>query len=235
MEEQLLLSCKDEMECRYCLQSDNIEDMVAPCRCTGSSKYVHQKCLREWFEKSNNAIVIPGKFNQFNTYSCEICHANYTVKMKERKPKESLNCTIAKYIFVITIGLVGFYIGIGSLMVRTRTDVFSYMSDMGYWYNLIFNGFCMTHLVIGLFYIIAGLLMSFSGPCYCFCFPSMNMGTNSDGFIVVIFMIIFIGIVVSVLMIYFDVISRIVQRHKNNLIDICEFSQYIEPSAPEIV
>ena len=35
-------------ECRICLQSDDQDDMIAPCLCSGSSKYVHRSCLDRW-------------------------------------------------------------------------------------------------------------------------------------------------------------------------------------------
>jgi hypothetical protein len=35
-------------ECRICFDDGNQDDMIAPCRCSGSSKYVHRKCLDTW-------------------------------------------------------------------------------------------------------------------------------------------------------------------------------------------
>lgn len=34
-------------QCRFCLEIDG-SDMVSPCACSGSSKYVHEACLRRW-------------------------------------------------------------------------------------------------------------------------------------------------------------------------------------------
>ena len=42
------------MECRICLEKDNIEDMISPCLCRGSCKYIHRECLHKWFELSDN-------------------------------------------------------------------------------------------------------------------------------------------------------------------------------------
>jgi RING-variant domain len=44
----------DEKTCRICLQDDNDDDddephdLIAPCRCKGSSKWVHRHCLDQW-------------------------------------------------------------------------------------------------------------------------------------------------------------------------------------------
>ena len=34
------------MECRICLTDDNnLGDFMVPCKCIGTNKYIHQKCL----------------------------------------------------------------------------------------------------------------------------------------------------------------------------------------------
>ena len=39
----------DENFCRICLEEeDNINSLISPCRCSGSSKYVHIQCLQNW-------------------------------------------------------------------------------------------------------------------------------------------------------------------------------------------
>lgn len=35
-------------QCRYCLEDDNLENLVSPCQCNGTSKYIHAKCLDTW-------------------------------------------------------------------------------------------------------------------------------------------------------------------------------------------
>jgi hypothetical protein len=36
-------------ECRFCLETDALENLLAPCLCNGSSKYVHNDCLMRWY------------------------------------------------------------------------------------------------------------------------------------------------------------------------------------------
>jgi hypothetical protein len=50
--------CSKVRECRYCLQGGGI--MVAPCNCSGYTKWVHVACLAEWHHKKDS-------------YTCEIC------------------------------------------------------------------------------------------------------------------------------------------------------------------
>ncbi|KAG7338913.1 ring-variant domain containing protein [Nitzschia inconspicua] len=43
--------------CRICLEEDAIETMIAPCKCKGSSKWVHRDCLDEWrLQESDRAF-----------------------------------------------------------------------------------------------------------------------------------------------------------------------------------
>ncbi|CAN6483213.1 unnamed protein product [Victoria cruziana] len=37
----------DQIQCRICLETDG-RDFIAPCRCKGTSKYVHRECLDHW-------------------------------------------------------------------------------------------------------------------------------------------------------------------------------------------
>lgn len=39
---------KQQKQCRICLEEDHPEDMIAPCKCKGSSKWVHRACLDQW-------------------------------------------------------------------------------------------------------------------------------------------------------------------------------------------
>lgn len=58
--------------CRICLQEEvDMTTLISPCRCSGSSKYVHIGCLNEWRRTSRN----PSALTQ-----CEICSTTYNVR-----------------------------------------------------------------------------------------------------------------------------------------------------------
>ncbi len=40
-----------EPECKFCLQEDKITNLISPCKCDGSMKYVHTKCLDMFHKK----------------------------------------------------------------------------------------------------------------------------------------------------------------------------------------
>ena len=69
-----------EKTCRICLESNNINNMIYPCKCNGTSKYVHKKCLQKWISQTHNIIA---------KYRCMEC--NYQYKHKSNYSQMS-NC-----------------------------------------------------------------------------------------------------------------------------------------------
>lgn len=41
---------KGESVCRICLSEDSEQDnpMISPCKCSGTMKFIHLECLKEW-------------------------------------------------------------------------------------------------------------------------------------------------------------------------------------------
>ena len=50
-------SAQNELICRFCLEPDVISNLISPCSCTGSSRYVHLRCLRIW--QTSNSLDNP--------------------------------------------------------------------------------------------------------------------------------------------------------------------------------
>lgn len=63
-----------EMICRICFTGSTDEgtefEMLAPCLCKGSTKWIHRSCLDKW-RKTN--------LNHTNGHMCEICHHPYAI------------------------------------------------------------------------------------------------------------------------------------------------------------
>lgn len=59
-------------------KSNSKNPLIAPCDCTGSSKWVHLECLREWLERNmteyrtENCVTRVYKIN-----SCEVCQTKF--------------------------------------------------------------------------------------------------------------------------------------------------------------
>ncbi|EAR85128.1 FHA domain protein (macronuclear) [Tetrahymena thermophila SB210] len=70
--------------CKICLseQADSDNPFVNPCKCTGSMKFVHIKCIQYWVRskiqssyQNQNCIVLLSKF-----FECELCKTKYHFK-----------------------------------------------------------------------------------------------------------------------------------------------------------
>ncbi|CAE8656570.1 unnamed protein product [Polarella glacialis] len=56
-----------EAQCRICHSSAELAELLAPCICSGSIRYVHSDCLEAW-----------RRTNRKNAVSCSICNARYS-------------------------------------------------------------------------------------------------------------------------------------------------------------
>lgn len=64
-----------ERTCRICLGSDEREEMIAPCRCMGTARWVHRGCLDEWRAQER----VPLAFTQ-----CPTCRFQYVTSVLEK-------------------------------------------------------------------------------------------------------------------------------------------------------
>lgn len=67
---------KEERICRICLNEENseINPLINPCRCSGSMKWIHLKCLRKWLfnkvELVEDEII---RIYAWKDLNCELC------------------------------------------------------------------------------------------------------------------------------------------------------------------
>lgn len=66
------LSLNNEYKCRICIDlGDADTKMCAPCLCTGSVKYIHVTCLKEWIKEKRSI-------------KCELCGSTYKKKVRTK-------------------------------------------------------------------------------------------------------------------------------------------------------
>ena len=63
-----------------CVAADDPRALIAPCRCTGTLKYVHQGCLRRWLRRQPDTAL----------WRCEICGEPYRFQVEFRPAYEFL-------------------------------------------------------------------------------------------------------------------------------------------------
>lgn len=60
--------CADCAECRVCHEDDSMAPLIAPCRCCGTIKFIHEECLDNWRRTS-----------QKNATYCSVCQTTYKI------------------------------------------------------------------------------------------------------------------------------------------------------------
>ncbi|KAM3138420.1 hypothetical protein pb186bvf_009506 [Paramecium bursaria] len=87
--------------CRICLENevDTTKQIITPCKCKGSTGFVHEQCLKTW-------IVTQTK--QFSTV-CEICKFEYNIQIKKRKvcmPRKVCKANVENLLALICLTFV---------------------------------------------------------------------------------------------------------------------------------
>lgn len=63
-------------DCWICYDSDRMDPLIQPCKCTGDVSSVHHECLRRWLAESC------GKSREHMT--CKVCSSPYKVEETNR-------------------------------------------------------------------------------------------------------------------------------------------------------
>ena len=56
-------------ECRICLEEDTVENLISPCECKGTHRYVHGDCLSEWRKRFSRMHV--------HRHYCSVCKRQF--------------------------------------------------------------------------------------------------------------------------------------------------------------
>mmetsp|Transcript_6270 Transcript_6270/g.9113 ORF Transcript_6270/g.9113 Transcript_6270/m.9113 type:complete len:428 (-) Transcript_6270:49-1332(-) len=131
---------QENKTCRNCLGgAENGTDFIAPCMCSGSSKYVHRHCLDQWRVLSNN----PRSFHH-----CDVCNFKYRTKVEKSPIPAKAYC---KYGTLICLDLFIFFVLI-ELLVGLSIGLYILLDRYGiHLSNSIFRG-----LPLSVSYIIGG-------------------------------------------------------------------------------
>ena len=97
-------------KCRICLEfqdesdSRQSDDLISPCNCRGTQKYVHKLCLAQW---QRVAILQP---NPRRAYECSVCKTPFSFKPKEKFQKKLLRMLLpplwARQFLVASFGIL---------------------------------------------------------------------------------------------------------------------------------
>jgi len=87
--------------CRICLDSEDPASLVAPCKCSGSQRLVHKRCLQQWVA---TYTLQPGSspYHPLNTYVCPVCRGFF-----QHRAEKELRLVSVFWTVVIGLMLVG--------------------------------------------------------------------------------------------------------------------------------
>ena len=85
--QKALQETKDVNICRICQSEDNtLEDpLISPCKCAGSIKYIHAKCMQEWYKSK----LVSRCIRNTSSYSirgleCELCKQRFSMSIEHK-------------------------------------------------------------------------------------------------------------------------------------------------------
>ncbi|CAG9325983.1 unnamed protein product [Blepharisma stoltei] len=67
-------SPRSQISCRICLDSSRRDELIAPCKCKGSLKFVHKSCLKQWLD------ACPKQDDE--AHFCELCKCKLDIKFR---------------------------------------------------------------------------------------------------------------------------------------------------------
>lgn len=74
----------EKLPCRICLSDQQTPEdpLISPCKCAGTMKFIHLKCLREWLQSRLN-IKQSGSIVSYywKSLDCELCKENLPSKV----------------------------------------------------------------------------------------------------------------------------------------------------------
>ena len=118
-EETIYEIIQPNKECRICFENYETVDneLIYPCYCSGTSKYVHRECLEKWRE----ANVDNDAYRR-----CRECHARYKIKYKNIVEYYFFSNETIDYFFkysnIVTINAIMFFFGSTVRIFDNYTD-----------------------------------------------------------------------------------------------------------------
>lgn len=70
-------------QCRFCLEDDLQQNLIAPCICTGSGRYVHSRCVFQWYTHNPSKGMM-----------CQVCQTTLATRNSHTIEKHPLEGTL---------------------------------------------------------------------------------------------------------------------------------------------
>ncbi len=135
------------VSCRICLEEYSLEDtddnvfkkelimkeLVSPCKCSGTSKYVHIQCLDTW---RKNSLI--------HYLKCNTCNDLYNIFFDKRYFKKLFKLSISTFIITFFLAYIPYYykffwLGSGYYFVNQFITLPNQAIDFNFSFNNIIN------------------------------------------------------------------------------------------------
>jgi hypothetical protein len=114
---EILFPKLDMSNCRICFDI-GMNPLIQACRCNGSSRFVHEICLKQW---------ITTKYTQLDNAQCEICLYKYTIIIEETSKcsiKNAVPKSVSNLCLIITALSILIALAIFTgLFIKNRMDL----------------------------------------------------------------------------------------------------------------
>lgn len=198
-------------QCRICLDDEGT-DFIVPCKCKGTMKFVHRKCLDNWRASG---------FKEKAFTHCDQCLFEYVIEpyvpdQEEEKRRIKLYrqyvCRDIIIFIIVNLWIIATF-SVLSWMFDFNNDIVNQFPDNAFWmYCLI--GFGCYLIIIGIYGIIISF-QRYSWNDVILCVDCSSEGCLYSVIIVIIVLLIFgifIGIAQSI-----HVLKEKAQDHKQKL------------------
>ncbi|KAJ6774983.1 hypothetical protein OIU79_018212 [Salix purpurea] len=133
----------EQFQCRICLETDG-RDFIAPCKCKGTTKYVHRECLDQW-----RAVKEGFAFSH-----CTTCKAPYHLRVHAAADRK---WRTLKFRFFVTRDIVFIFLAVQLVIASLAYLVYLIDTHQKSWLRLAW-GFDSELS----FYYICGALLFFA-------------------------------------------------------------------------
>ncbi|XP_059318033.1 uncharacterized protein LOC132068453 [Lycium ferocissimum] len=111
----------DQIQCRICLETDG-RYFIAPCKCRGTSKYVHRGCLDQW-----RAVKEGFAFSH-----CTTCEAPFYLRVNDLQRK----WRTLKFRFFVTTDILFIFLAVQLIIASLGFLVYVIDKHQMFWLNV---------------------------------------------------------------------------------------------------
>ena len=167
-------------QCRICLEeNEDIDDLISPCKCDGTQKYVHSKCLEKWRDEN---------LDKENYKRCQECLSDYRIEIIGSNSKRFFICKnitrcyyyiVSKQVLFFTLINYSVFLGLGKLIklcLGPTNYIIQHIDDAYFNYELL-----SIPIIGGLFYSIVVFLFYHIISYILVCKKKNVNWTNSSG------------------------------------------------------